>query len=249
MPQIYDIDLISLEYVIPPDKAYGTSRGLNVKRSSSIFVVITDDGITGYGEASGPVQAVRSYLPTLKPFFVGRSIFAAGLIAAYVRDKLYHFGEGHFAGCLSALDVALHDAMGKTLGLAVHDLIGGRSLERIPCYATTGYITPGGMAGLERQLATIDTRVFAGVKIKIGLGPRSDLERVRLARKILGDEILLISPSPEMAWEALRALVLIGTPDDLPAVERYIHPVEGMPDLVRQQAQLAARSIRSRAQE
>jgi biotin carboxyl carrier protein len=64
-----------------------------------------------------------------------------------------------------------------------------------------------------------------------------------------GDELLLISPSPEMAWEALRALVLIGTPDDLPDVERYIHPVEGMPDLVRQQAQLAARSIRSRAQQ
>jgi len=63
-----------------------------------------------------------------------------------------------------------------------------------------------------------------------------------------GDEILLISPSPEMTWEALRALVLIGTPDDLPDVERYIHPVAGMPDLVRQQAQLAARSIRSRAQ-
>lgn len=64
-----------------------------------------------------------------------------------------------------------------------------------------------------------------------------------------GDEILLISPSPEVVWEALRALVLIGTPEDLPDVERYIQPVEGMPELVRQQAQLAARSIRSRTQE
>ena len=63
-----------------------------------------------------------------------------------------------------------------------------------------------------------------------------------------GDEIVLISPSPAVVWEALRALVLIGTPDDLPDVERYIHPVEGMPDLVRQQAQLTARAIRSRAQ-
>jgi len=64
-----------------------------------------------------------------------------------------------------------------------------------------------------------------------------------------GDAILLISPSPEVAWESLRALVLIGTPDDLPDVERYIHPIAGMPELVRQQAQLAASSIRSRAQE
>ena len=64
-----------------------------------------------------------------------------------------------------------------------------------------------------------------------------------------GDAILLISPSPEVAWESLRALVLIGTPEDLPDVERYIHPIAGMPDLIRQQAQLAASSIRSRAQE
>lgn len=61
-----------------------------------------------------------------------------------------------------------------------------------------------------------------------------------------GDVILLLSPSPEMVWEALRALYFIGTPEDLPEVERYTRPVNGMPDLVPQQAELTLRAIRSR---
>jgi biotin carboxyl carrier protein len=62
-----------------------------------------------------------------------------------------------------------------------------------------------------------------------------------------GDAIALISPSPELIWESLRALVLVGTAEDLPEVERFTHPVAGIPDLVRQQAQLTANAIRSRS--
>jgi biotin carboxyl carrier protein len=62
-----------------------------------------------------------------------------------------------------------------------------------------------------------------------------------------GDPVALIAPSPELIWESLRALVLIGTVEDLPEVERFIHPVLGIPDMMRQQAQLTANAIRSRA--
>ena len=59
--------------------------------------------------------------------------------------------------------------------------------------------------------------------------------------------VTLISPSPQMVWEALRALYLIGRPEDLPAVERYARGVAGMPESVRQQAEYAARAIRARS--
>src|SRR5581483_11390795 len=100
---------------------------------------------------------------------------------------------------------------GKSLGLPLHDLIGGRSAERVPCYATTGYITRDGMAGLERQLAAVDVRRFSGVKIKIGLSPQSDVERVRLARKMLGDAVTLMvdvnaNYTADIALESARAL-------------------------------------------
>jgi biotin carboxyl carrier protein len=62
-----------------------------------------------------------------------------------------------------------------------------------------------------------------------------------------GQAIAVSEPSEEMVWEALRALFLIGTPADLPDVERYARQVEGMSYQVREQAQLTAQAIQHRA--
>jgi hypothetical protein len=51
-----------------------------------------------------------------------------------------------------------------------------------------------------------------------------------------------------MVWESLRALYLIGQPQDLPAVETYTHPVPDFPATVAQQAAITAAAIRSRTQ-
>jgi D-galactarolactone cycloisomerase len=208
---IKEIEVIPLEYTIPPNQVYGTARGLNYKRSCPLIKVTTDTGISGYGEASAPSAPIRGYLATLKQFYVGRRIYDANLVAAYARAKLYHYGEGHFAECLSAIDVAIHDAIGQTLKLPVHDLIGGRARGHVPCYATTGYITQDGIAGLETQLAKVDRSIFSAVKIKIGINPRSDLERVRLARKMLGDDVLLMvdvngNYTPDIALQSMKAI-------------------------------------------
>jgi len=61
-----------------------------------------------------------------------------------------------------------------------------------------------------------------------------------------GHRMLLIDPSPEMAWESLRALYLIGKKDDLPAVNRYAREVDGMPQQIQQQAALTAGEISKR---
>src|SRR5215469_2016360 len=62
-----------------------------------------------------------------------------------------------------------------------------------------------------------------------------------------GDPLLVVDPSPEMVWESLRALYLIGQKDDLPAVNSYSRGVEGMPPQVQQQAQLTAQEISARS--
>lgn len=62
-----------------------------------------------------------------------------------------------------------------------------------------------------------------------------------------GDSTASVSPSQEMVWEGLRAMFLVGTAEDLPEVERYARGVAGMPDIIRQQAELTARAIRSRS--
>ena len=66
------------------------------------------------------------------------------------------------------------------------------------------------------------------------------------SRVTAGQPIVLIDPSPTDVWEALRALYLIGEPQDLPAVEQFVRGGDSVPLNVRQQAEVTARAIRSR---
>jgi biotin carboxyl carrier protein len=66
------------------------------------------------------------------------------------------------------------------------------------------------------------------------------------AQVTTGEPLLLVDPSPEMVWESLRALYLIGQKEDLPAVAPYARGAEGMPPQIQQQAELTAREISSR---
>ena len=61
-----------------------------------------------------------------------------------------------------------------------------------------------------------------------------------------GEPLLLVDSSPEMVWESLRALFLIGQKDDLPAVNPYVRGADGMPPQIQQQAALTAREISAR---
>lgn len=66
------------------------------------------------------------------------------------------------------------------------------------------------------------------------------------AKIAAGDVIAVISPDDQQVWEALRALDLVGRPDDLADVDRFSQPVSGLSERVRQQAALTAEAIRMR---
>jgi L-alanine-DL-glutamate epimerase-like enolase superfamily enzyme len=55
MPKIVRVAITLLEYVLPDGKAYGNARGLNNRRSCTVIAVETDEGVPGYGDASGPL--------------------------------------------------------------------------------------------------------------------------------------------------------------------------------------------------
>jgi biotin carboxyl carrier protein len=61
------------------------------------------------------------------------------------------------------------------------------------------------------------------------------------------DEIARVAPGTDQAWEALRALYLIGQLDDLPAIAPYERELPDIPDHVRQQAVETEMAIRERA--
>jgi len=62
-----------------------------------------------------------------------------------------------------------------------------------------------------------------------------------------GAEVATVDPGDEQVWEALRALYLVGQPDDLPAIRPYQREVPEISDRIRQQALLTEKSIRERA--
>jgi biotin carboxyl carrier protein len=68
------------------------------------------------------------------------------------------------------------------------------------------------------------------------------------AQVVSGDELAVLSPGVEQVWEALRALYLIGQPEDIPYVQRYTQDMPNMPDRIRKQAAMTTYAIRARAE-
>ncbi len=192
MSRIRDITVLPLQFA--PDEPYGSARGLVTHRGGGLVLLDTEDGVRGIGEVWGPPRVAQAYLDLVKPFYVGRSVFAQRGAAQTVLARMYHAGtQNQMTALLGGIDIAAHDAMGKLLNLSVAELIGGRLRERIPVYASGGYFTAADDqdAALARQLEANAGRGFGAYKIKIGRNPAQDAVRCALARRIIGDAPLL----------------------------------------------------------
>ena len=101
----------------------------------------TDEGITGLGETFMGAAAVEAYLhETVAPKLIGRDPMQ---IEAINRDLIGYLGwrgAGVETRGNSAVDIALWDIFGKTLGVPVSVALGGRSRDKVRTYNTcAGY--------------------------------------------------------------------------------------------------------------
>ena len=98
---------------------------------ATLILIKTDTEIVGIGEAWGPCSLVLAALETLKPYFIGRNIYDHGQIPPYIYSQRYHLGyQNTVTSCLSGIDIAAWDAIGKDKDLPVHSLIGGQHQDR-----------------------------------------------------------------------------------------------------------------------
>jgi galactonate dehydratase len=118
-----------------------------------LFVrVETDEGSVGWGEASleGHGEAVVGALAALRDRVIGHDpariedIWQTGYRLGFYR------GGPVLMSALSGLDQALWDLKGRTLGVPVWQLLGGRVRDRVPVYAWIGGDRPHDVAEAAR---------------------------------------------------------------------------------------------------
>lgn len=111
------------------------------KDRSVVLRIDTEKGLTGWGETYGIVapEAVRAIVDdVLAPVLEGRDPAAPAVIHEDLYDlmRVRGFFGGFYGDALAAVDIALWDLLGKSLGVPVSTLLGGRRHDRIPAYVS-----------------------------------------------------------------------------------------------------------------
>jgi muconate cycloisomerase len=182
--------------------------GETVARANNVLLRIeSDTGVVGWGEAaSAPTMtgettaSMMAAVDHLAPGLLGRA--AGDFAAASAAMDAAMYGN---SAAKAAIDIALHDLVGRATGRPVHALLGARARTRIPVLAVIG------SEDTAADLREAQARYAAGYrafKIKVGLGaPEADAERTRtvcLALKREGD--CLVSADANQGFSADEAL-------------------------------------------
>ena len=133
----------TIRYYRPPetggaDPALAARHQPLINQSAFVVVIETAGGLTGIGEGGDPdtMDQCASMLIGQDPFRIDH--------AWQMMLRGYFYPAGHEKiDALGALDLALWDLKGKTLGVPVWQMLGGKSRDYVECYSTA-YPTPKG---------------------------------------------------------------------------------------------------------
>ncbi|ABR64560.1 mandelate racemase/muconate lactonizing enzyme family protein [Sinorhizobium medicae] len=180
---------------------------------AAILRIETNDGIVGWGEGKNAAGSAGTYgtLVHMLNHEVGRQLIGRDPAdISTIWEMLYNgtrhetaAASGHAmpelarrglsVAAISAVDIALWDILGKSLGVPVWKLLGGRKADRLPAYASGGWETAEKIGDQLRSY--IASGGFKSVKMRVGAmdaGPHVSAARVRAARKALGPSVDLM---------------------------------------------------------
>jgi muconate cycloisomerase len=183
---------------------------LSVTAQSYVIVELRlGNGVIGIGEAAtlgGPrwsEESVESIKATIDTYLAPALIGSAGDRFAAARIRMDEAAKRNNAA-KGAIDSALFDAVGKTLGVPAVQLLGGVVRDSIPVLWTLASGDP------VQEIEEADTKIAAGLhntfKVKIGAqAPESDMARMRrLAAALEGRASLIVDAN--QAWDETTAL-------------------------------------------
>ncbi len=206
--KITRVEAIPVNVPLKPQMTTKTSHGVHATSPYVIVRVHTDGGLVGLGEA------------TLAPRWSGETSLGSvaiieGLIAPVLvgedptqitrlRQKLEAtIRLNPFTK--AAVEMALWDLSGKVVGVPVYQLLGGKVREEMPIRMVVGSIDVASAVELAKTFLDVGAKCL---KVKVGLEPEQDLERVRAIRELAGPEIP-ISVDANCGWTVPQATQML----------------------------------------
>ncbi len=108
-------------------------------RNLCIVKVETDTGHHGWGESGlvGRELAVQGAVLHFREFLIGRDPRRIGALWQEMYRSQYFEGGRVLTAAISAIDVALHDVVARSLDVPVYQLLGGAQRAYVPCFTTS----------------------------------------------------------------------------------------------------------------
>ena len=157
--------------------------------------VISDDGIIGLGNAALAPEVTKKAIDCyLKNLVIGEDPFDYD----YIWEKMYRNtmawgrkGIGMIG--ISAIDLGIWDLMGKIENKPVFELLGGRTKEKIPVYASKLYSQP--INELQKEAEKYVKDGFKMFKMRFGWGPKDgpdgmkkNITLAEAVREVIGED-------------------------------------------------------------
>jgi cis-L-3-hydroxyproline dehydratase len=192
--------------------AYKWSGGNSVQVfDSTIVEILTDGGITGYGEVCplGPAylpayaNGARTGIAELAPALIGADPTQLGPL----NDRMDRALRGH-PYVKSAIDMAAWDILGKATNQSVTTLLGGSYAKDFPLYRAISQESPAQMAA---SVAKYRAEGYYKFQLKVGGDPDTDIERIRQVSAKLqrGDVLIADANTGWTQYQALRVAAAV----------------------------------------
>ncbi len=206
------MEIISVKWEkiqIPLRKPFKIALGTTTNYTGYILKICSS-GICGFGEAvpspritGDTLGSIESTFKIFKPALIGEEFTKIGNIM----NRLNSLITGNTAA-KAAVDMALHDLLGRKFRVKVSDLLGGER-DRIKTSVTIGIGSVGESVKRAVELTNLGAKIL---KVKIGLNPDEDIERIREIRNVTDAKIRVDANQGYSLKQALRVLK---------AIERY----------------------------
>ncbi|MEE6167281.1 MULTISPECIES: mandelate racemase/muconate lactonizing enzyme family protein [unclassified Mycolicibacterium] len=168
----------------------------------TLVAVHTDTGQVGVGSAFTSQALVDAAIDLLSPHLIGENAIEAERLTETLHQTAFWMGRGGtLTHATSAIDIALWDLTGQSLGQPVGRLLGGRYRDRVRPYASV-LMDEGSV--MTDNLARLVDAGFTAFKIgwwQFGRRDRAtDQRTVAAARKAVGDHLLAVDAGGSEAF-------------------------------------------------